>query len=111
MTKMLNDGGFMIHEIDFRDHVYFDKPLINLGFSEKKWNEITSKSIFYTNRLKLSQFIKLFKQNNLEVIYINKNFINPNNIKNVIIHPELSELQQSDLILCSARILVKKKYI
>ncbi|MFA5024712.1 MAG: methyltransferase domain-containing protein [Patescibacteria group bacterium] len=70
MNLVLNDGGIMVHEIDFRDHTNFNRPLANLKYTDEEWDKLTKDTIFYTNRLKLSDYIEIFQRNNFEIIDI-----------------------------------------
>jgi hypothetical protein len=60
----------MIHEIDLRDHVNVLNPLNFYKYSEEEWEKLTRDSIFYTNRLRATDYIILLKKNNLKVMNI-----------------------------------------
>ncbi len=69
MYKYLKKGGIMIHEIDLRDHVNIKgNPFNFYRFSEKEWENLTKGTIFYTNRLRVDDFYKVFKNNKLKIV-------------------------------------------
>ena len=110
MMKILKPNGIIAHQIDFRDHICFNRPLNNLKYSEKQWNNISRGTIFYTNRLKLSNYMRLFKKFNLHIISVNKQFFNVAYSKNFKIHSEFNDLTQEDLALKGAFILLKNNF-
>jgi hypothetical protein len=68
MNSVLNSGGIMLHVIDFRDHANFNRPLSNLKYTDEEWNRLTKDTIFYTNRLKLDDYLEIFQKNNFGII-------------------------------------------
>ena len=70
MNLLLNLGGLMVHQIDFRDHMNFNRPFGNAGYSDEEWDDLTCGTIFYTNRLKSEDFIRLFRRNGFEIVDI-----------------------------------------
>jgi len=58
----------MIHQIDFRNHLNFENPFDFYKYSNKKWELLIKNSIFYTNRLRVSDFEELFKKNNFKIL-------------------------------------------
>jgi SAM-dependent methyltransferase len=67
MHSLLRRGGYMIHEIDFRDHAMFGglNPLTYLTISEWLWNAMTS-HIGAPNRKLTSDFVRMFRQKKYE---------------------------------------------
>ncbi len=68
MYKYLKKNGLMIHQIDFRNHLNFENPFDFYKYSNKKWELLIKNSIFYTNRLRVSDFEELFKKNNFKIL-------------------------------------------
>jgi len=68
MRRVICDQGVMSHNIDLMDHMNYS--LNSLRFSKKLWeSEFFAKSGFYTNRLRYSQFIKYFMDNDFIISY------------------------------------------
>lgn len=68
LRRVIRTDGICSHCIDLRDHL--GGALNNLRFSERFWeSEIMAKSGFYTNRMRYSEMLDLFKQSgfNIEV--------------------------------------------
>lgn len=65
MIKYLKKGGIMFHGIDFKDHVNPLNPFGYYKFSTEKWGKLTKNSIFYTNRLRLSDFVALCEKHSI----------------------------------------------
>lgn len=59
--RVLKPGGICSHQIDLRDHI--GGALNNLRFSDRIWeSEFFARSGFYTNRIRYSRMLDLFKQ-------------------------------------------------
>jgi hypothetical protein len=69
LSRYLRKGGYMIHEIDLRDHINVYNPHNFLRYSEEEWEKLTKGSIFYTNRLRESDFLRYFSRD-LEVVFL-----------------------------------------
>ena len=68
MKRVLKKEGVMSHNIDLMDHL--DYSLNNLRFSEKIWeSDFMANSGFYTNRIRHSEILELFKKNSLDITY------------------------------------------
>lgn len=72
MARYLRPGGIMIHEVDLRDHVNVSNPFNFYKYSEGEWADLTNDTIFYTNRLRSSDFMALFLQAGLKINFIKK---------------------------------------
>lgn len=58
--RVMKPGSFASHKIDLRDHL--GEALNNLRFSEQVWeSNLFNSSGFYTNRIRYTDMIKLFK--------------------------------------------------
>jgi SAM-dependent methyltransferase len=60
MHRILRPGGLMLHQIDFRDHRDFSRPLEFLRYREALWRWISAGS--YLNRWRPSQFRGAFSR-------------------------------------------------
>jgi len=105
MYLYLKKGGIMIHEIDLRDHFNLKDPFDFYRYSEKEWEKLTRGSIFYTNRLRSSDFARIFIRNHFRIvsrdIFQKKNL--PKNINS-----ELKKYQKEDLLDTSVVLVLKK---
>ena len=67
--RVLKPSGVVSHSIDFKDTI--SKSLNNLRFSEKNWENRKIKSAgFYTNRLRLNDWIRLYESEGFKIIDI-----------------------------------------
>ena len=66
MWRVLKSGGYMIHEIDLRDHqYYFRSDYAFYRYSFQEWDEITkiaNYSVFWSNRLRARDFETAFSE-------------------------------------------------
>lgn len=70
MSKILNNSGYMLHNIDLRDHYNFNKPFLFYKYSDWVWdNLLTKEGLSYTNRLRYDDFVQLFKNMGFKIIY------------------------------------------
>ena len=64
--RILKPSGIVSHNIDLRDHLV--GGLNNLRFSERIWEfDLMAKSGFYTNRIRYSQMLNIFKKTGFNV--------------------------------------------
>ena len=66
----LRPGALMIHEIDFRDHINVANPHGFLKYDKASWDKLTRGTIFYTNRLRLRDYLEIFSKNNLKIKFL-----------------------------------------
>lgn len=59
--RVTKPSGLGIHEIDLRDHFFQSQPLRLLQYPDWLWNLMAWNRPGYTNRLRLSDFLKLFE--------------------------------------------------
>jgi SAM-dependent methyltransferase len=86
IKRLLVNGGLTIHEIDLSYHRHHPNPLELLKYSENEWLSITNqygeglgvedieqgkfKSEIYCNRLRTSDFVSYFEENNFEILEV-----------------------------------------
>ena len=71
--RVLNVGGEMMHQIDYRDHIFSQKSLFFLEIPDLFFDFFFKNTGMWVNRLRHSQWIDLFKTlNNLKTIKIDK---------------------------------------
>jgi SAM-dependent methyltransferase len=86
IKRLLVNGGLTIHEIDMSYHRHHPNPLEMLRYSEDEWRVITNqygeglgvedieqgkfKSEIYCNRLRTSDFVSFFEENNFEILEV-----------------------------------------
>ena len=64
--RVLKPDGVCVHRVDFKDHL--EDGLNNLRFTEAIWEgEWFKKSGFYTNRIRYSSMMEIFKKTGFEV--------------------------------------------
>ena len=106
MSRVISSDGVMSHNIDLMDHLNYS--LNNLRFSEKRWeSDFFAKSGFYTNRLRYSQLLDIFQDNNFTVVYKDKgewsNF--PIDLKKI--NKEFAVLSNNDLLIRTMHVVVR----
>jgi SAM-dependent methyltransferase len=73
LRRVLRPGGVMSHQIDLRDHL--GGRLNNLRFSPAAWEgRLLAESGFYTNRLRFSEILAIFKAAGLETEVADRDF-------------------------------------
>jgi SAM-dependent methyltransferase len=61
LKRVLRPGGVCVHRVDLQDHL--GGGLENLRFSDSRWEgELFSRSGFYTNRIRYTEMLNIFKQ-------------------------------------------------
>ena len=66
LKRILKPNGLISNRIDLRDHL--ERNLNNLRFSRKMWeSNFMKKSGFYTNRIRYSQMLNIFKNKGFNV--------------------------------------------
>lgn len=61
MGRVTKKGGIGTHEIDLRDHFFQNTPLRLLQYSDLLWNLMTWNRPGYTNRLRLPDYLEIFR--------------------------------------------------
>ena len=67
MARLLKPGGWMIHQVDLRDHTDFDRPLAFLTFSEWLWRAWRW-NLSYMNRVRWGAYPPLLEANGLRLV-------------------------------------------
>ena len=69
--RILKKDGIAIHFIDLSDHFqHQDKSITSINFlrySEKEWDKIAGNEFAYCNRLRVSDYLALFKESGFDV--------------------------------------------
>jgi len=66
--RIIKPDGMISHRIDLRDHI--GGGLNNLRFSKKLWeSDLFKNSGFYTNRIRFSEMLKIFKEIGFSIEY------------------------------------------
>jgi len=72
LRRILKPTGICSHQVDLKDHL--GGSLNNLTFSEKIWeSDFFVKSGFYTNRIRFSEMVNMFKDGRFQVNITNIN--------------------------------------
>ncbi len=72
LWRIMKPGGVSTHVVDFKDHL--EKSLNNLRFSDRNWEAdwFAPSSGFYTNRIRLSEMMKLIEEQGFKVEVVEK---------------------------------------
>lgn len=112
MKSLLKPGGYMLHQIDLRDHFNTRQPFNFYQYSEAQWLNLTHRGPFYTNRLRLSDYLKYFTRWNLKVIYQRrKKALVDLKIVKKNLHSDFKSYSNSDLIIEGITLGLKLKKI
>lgn len=106
LSKVMKKGGLMYHSIDLRDHYNFNNPFLFYKYSKKTWERyLTKEGVSYTNRIRYTQFMNLFKKWGFKVI--NQEIERfPMKLKGIKINKEFKN--QDNLDVGILRILVRR---
>lgn len=106
MSKMVVKGGYMYHNIDFRDHFNFDSPFLFYKYEEDIWNNyLTKEGISYTNRLRYDDYMNLFEKYSFEVI---SEDIVRQDLDSARLSSRFVNKRKSDLEICKLKLLLRK---
>lgn len=105
--RILKFGGVASHKIDLKDHL--GGSLNNLRFSKMVWeSNLFSLSGFYTNRLRASEIVELFKESCFNIVGYKESRWEEIPISRDLIHPEFACLTKNDLLISGVEIVVRK---
>jgi SAM-dependent methyltransferase len=106
MRRLLSENGRMSHNIDLMDHL--DYSLNNLRFSKRLWeSQIFANSGFYTNRLRYSQILSLFKSFEFDITYTDNGSWKVVPLDSCKLNKEFRCLSDKDLIIRTMHIVLK----
>lgn len=107
---LIRHGGIMSHYIDMADHYsYFDpriSPLNYLRFSENQWKWIENR-IQCQNRMRLSQYLELFRRLDLEILEVEKERLEKETLNDLPLAVPYSDLPEEDLLVGYAQVVVR----
>ncbi|MGK7887249.1 MAG: methyltransferase domain-containing protein [Crocosphaera sp.] len=106
LRRIIKDDGICSHKIDLKDHL--DTSLNNLRFSEKIWeSNLFSQSGFYTNRIRYTAMINLFKKANFDVETVGLNKWNELPINRSSLDKEFQKLSDEELCISGFSVILK----
>lgn len=106
MSLCLNKNGYMLHNIDLRDHYNSNTPFLFYKYSDKIWNKyLTKEGISYTNRWRCDDFVKTFREYGFKTIYEKKTKAHLDNIK---LDNKFALKRKSDLEITILYLLLQK---
>lgn len=110
MSKILVDGGFMSHDIDFKSHGTAREWNGHWGYSESFWKIIRGKQPYLLNRKPLSTHKNLCEKYQFKISELQKiTSSQENSIKRKKLKNPFKELSEEDFSTSSAYMLSKKK--
>lgn len=114
MDKLLKSDGYMIHNIDFRDHGIFTSagmhPLTFLTIPDKIWKLMTKDS-GKPNRLLIDYYKKKMNNLNYEFKIVGVQYLEPNVITEIRprLQPQFRNLNPQDLMVASIFLIATKR--
>jgi hypothetical protein len=107
LYRVASKKAIMSHNIDLMDHL--DYSLNNLRFSKRLWeSNFFAKSGFYTNRLRYSQIIKIFRKQGFNLTLQESGRWQSYPISLQKIHNEFNHLEKDDLLIRTMHIVANK---
>ncbi|OXB20790.1 hypothetical protein B0A80_17850 [Flavobacterium tructae] len=115
MAKELKKGTYVIHFIspsDLRQHADSRLSMQDfLKYSKKEWNRIHTK-FDYHNRLRLPQFLEIFKKYNFEIMHLDYESLNEgtqkyNLFKEVLLHEDYRKYSHEELTAGNILVVLK----
>lgn len=105
LRRIIRDTGVCSHKIGFTDAYY---ELNSLRFPEPIWeSDFMALSGFYTNRIKYSQMLELFRQANFEVEVLEIDRLPELPISRSKISKEFQHISDEELCISSVSVLLK----
>lgn len=107
--RLLRPGGYSIHQIGIDDHLtHYDRkesPKNYLRFSDRTWKLLFQNDIQYFNRLQMSDWLKIFNRNNLQ---LEEKFAETCDISRLNLNPQYKDYDKEDLS-CKILTIVHRK--
>lgn len=104
--KYLKTGGLMIHEIDLKDHINAANPFNFYKYGQKEWDDLAGRTIFYSNRLRWADYLKIFNELNFKVEFLEtQRKALPANLK---ISKEFFGYKKEELEIVQAFVILRK---
>jgi len=106
LKSYLKNSGLMIHEIDLKDHINAANPFSFYKYSQKEWNSFASQTIFYSNRLRWADYLKIFNELNFGVEFLEtRTKALPSNLK---IDEAFSGYKKEELEIVQVFVILRK---
>ncbi|MBN1814987.1 MAG: class I SAM-dependent methyltransferase [Anaerolineae bacterium] len=72
LYRLLKPGGYSIHEIDLKDHLYYcdssASPKNYLRYSDRVWRRHFESEFYYVNRVQRAEWLEMFRAAGLELV-------------------------------------------
>ncbi len=108
LNRVMKRESTSSHVVDFKDHL--GSSLNNLRFSDFFWNsKLIRESGFYTNRLRLSDYVNICKSKNFNVAICEIKKWRSYPIKKTKLHKDFKRYSKQDLLVKEARLVLSKK--
>jgi SAM-dependent methyltransferase len=106
LRRVLRDDGLVSHTVDLRDHL--SDGLNNLRFPEKIWeSKLMRSSGFYTNRIGMSEMLRLFLQAGFEPEIVGISRWPRPPIKRQLLAASFRELPEADLCVSGFDVVLR----
>jgi uncharacterized protein (DUF433 family)/SAM-dependent methyltransferase len=109
-ARVTTSGGISLHQVDFRDHRDFSRPLEFLKHTEAEWAEVQRGTSAYTNRWRKGDFERAFTSSNLSLERMGVTDRAPlDPTLRAQLDPRFRDRPQDDLEVLGAFFLLKKR--
>ena len=104
--RVLSSSGISSHRVDLKDHL--GGNLNNLRFSEGVWeSDFFIKSGFYTNRIRFTEMIEVFKKSGFQVDMLNLNYFDKLPINPKRLHSDFASLPENELMISGFDVVLR----
>lgn len=109
MYRTLIPGGFMVHQIDMRDHRYFEKdPYRFLEIPKRDWKFGDGKFKYPLNQWRYSDYKASFLSKGFKIVEELKIRREEKKAKDINFAPEFASLQRDELMITGITFILKK---
>ena len=109
IRRILQPGGYSIHEIDIADHLSMYVPSMSrknyLRYSDKVWKRFFENDFQYFNRLQVPDWMCLFEQAGLELVQDERAYVDLDGLK---VDPQYAHLDEDSLRCVDLRVVHRK---
>ena len=105
-SRVMKEDGFSVHSVDLKDHL--GRALNNLRFSEDFWeSDFIAKSGFYTNRIRYSEMLDIFRKSGLNIDVIKQSKWDVLPTPKGSLSPPFDSLNYDELLISDFTVLLR----
>ena len=106
LRRIMRPDGLISHQVDLRDHL--NGQLNNLRFAQRLWEStFMFESGFYTNRLRLSEWLHLFREQGFTIVRVDEERWPALPVKRRQLHEHFRSLTDAELMVSGFRVILR----